>query len=433
MAGLRARHFVFGRVVPALRTMSPMDTAVRADRLTKHYSIYRKPGHRLVELFTGLRRHTVFPALDDVSFEVRKGETVGIVGQNGAGKSTLLKLLCRVTEATSGSLATEGTIASILELGTGFHPEFSGRDNAALNAAILGLSPAEVKQRLPAILEFSELGEFLDRPVKTYSSGMYMRLAFSVAVNVRPDILIIDEALAVGDGHFQKKCIDKIREFQEEGKTILFCSHALYYVSSICDRTLWIDRGKLKRIGPSLDVIHEYESFLREQDRTHPASETLPAVERDRSPVRFADLAVIDRHGNARDQFSRGEDIHIRARVEVDNPAQPVHLLIGIHRTSDDLQCFAMGTHADKVAPLTGSTAYEVTVELRAVPLLRGEYTIIAFVGDENAMAVFDRRDLRPAFTMGGDKYEIGVLSVAHRWTHKPAADAVTTLMQQER
>ena len=180
-------------------------------------------------------------------------------------------------------------------------------------------------------------------------------------------------------------------------------------------------------------VIHEYESFLREQDRTHPASETLPAVERDRSPVRFADLAVIDRHGNARDQFSRGEDIHIRARVEVDNPAQPVHLLIGIHRTSDDLQCFAMGTHADKVAPLTGSTAYEVTVELRAVPLLRGEYTIIAFVGDENAMAVFDRRDLRPAFTMAGDKYEIGVLSVAHRWTHKPAADAVTTLMQQER
>ncbi len=424
MAGLRARHFVFRRLVSLLRTMSRMNPAVRADRLTKHYSIYRKPAHRLVELLTGLRRHTVFPALDDVSFEIQKGETIGIVGQNGAGKSTLLKLLCRVTEATSGALSTDGTIASILELGTGFHPEFSGRDNAALNAAILGLSPAEVKHRLPSILEFSELGEFLDRPVKTYSSGMYMRLAFSVAVNVHPDILIIDEALAVGDGHFQKKCIDKIREFQEAGRTILFCSHALYYVSSICDRTMWIDRGQLKSIGPSLEVIHEYESFLRDQDRTHPASDAAPALERPRSPVRFVTLEITDRNGERRDQFARGEDIHVRARVEADDPSQPVHMLIGIHRTSDDLQCFAVGTHADGIAPLTGSTAYEVTMQLKAVPLLRGEYSILAFIGDENAMAVYDRRDLRPGFTIRGDQYEIGVLAVEHEWKLQPARDA---------
>jgi lipopolysaccharide transport system ATP-binding protein len=407
--------------------MSPMDPAVRADRLTKHYQIFRKPGDRLVELFTGLRRHTVFPALEDVSFDVARGETVGIVGQNGAGKSTLLKLLCKVTDPTSGSLSTTGTIASILELGTGFHPEFSGRDNAALNAAILGLTPSEVKQRLPSILEFSELGEFLDRPVKTYSSGMYMRLAFSVAVNVHPDILIIDEALAVGDGHFQKKCMDKIREFQEDGKTILFCSHALYYVSSICNRTLWIDRGRIRSIGPSLDVIHEYESFLREQDRSHPASDTAPAVERVSSPVRLVDVSVDDRHGTGRDQFSRGEDIHIRVRVEADDPEQPIHLLIGIHRTSDDLQMFAVGTHSDGLPPLKGRTSYDVTVELRAVPLLRGDYTILAFVGDENAMAVFDRRDVRPAFSMRGDKYEIGVLSVAHRWNTPQVTDSVTS------
>src|SRR5204863_6704702 len=143
------------------------------------------------------------------------------------------------------TLETRGTIASILELGTGFHPEFSGRDNAALNAAILGLSPAEIRKKLPSILEFSELGTFLDRPVKTYSSGMYMRLAFSVAVNVDPDILIIDEALAVGDGHFQKKCVDRIGEVQQSGKTILFCSHALYLVNSICRRTMWLDHGRV--------------------------------------------------------------------------------------------------------------------------------------------------------------------------------------------
>jgi len=221
--------------------MSPMDIAVRAVNVSKRYDVYRRPIDRVIEFFTRRRRHDVFPALEDVSFEVQKGETIGIIGQNGAGKSTLLKLLCGVTRASFGTLETHGTIASILELGTGFHPEFSGRDNAALNAAILGLSASEVRERLPDILEFSELGSFLDRPVKTYSSGMYMRLAFSVAVNVDPDILVIDEALAVGDGHFQKKCIEKIREFQQAGKTILFCSHSLYYISSICSRALWLD------------------------------------------------------------------------------------------------------------------------------------------------------------------------------------------------
>src|SRR5213596_3452681 len=222
-----------------------MNLAVRSQELTKQYDIYPRPADRLIEMITRRARHTVFPALQDVTFEVEKGEAVGIVGQNGAGKSTLLKLLCSVTRPSSGTLEARGTIASILELGTGFHPEFTGRDNAALNAAILGLSPSDVKASLPAILEFSELGTFLDRPVKTYSSGMYMRLAFSVAVNVDPDILVIDEALAVGDGHFQKKCVDKIREFQESGKTILFCSHALYLISSICRRALWLDHGTM--------------------------------------------------------------------------------------------------------------------------------------------------------------------------------------------
>src|SRR5437762_11966290 len=253
--------------------MWPMEPAVRAVELSKHYDLYPRPIDRALEILTGRPRHTVFPALQDVTFEVERGETVGIIGQNGAGKSTLLKLLCGITRQSSGTLEARGNIASILELGTGFHPEFTGRDNAALNAAVLGLGPAEIKERLPLILDFSELGTFIDRPVKTYSSGMYMRLAFSVAVNVNPDILIIDEALAVGDGHFQKKCIDKIRQFQEQKKTILFCSHALYYISQICRRTLWLDHGSLMRCGPSVDVVHEYETFLLQRDRAHPASE----------------------------------------------------------------------------------------------------------------------------------------------------------------
>lgn len=395
-----------------------MDIAVRAADLSKRYDVYKRPADRLIELFTRRRRHEVFPALDGVSFDVEKGETVGVIGQNGAGKSTLLKLLCNVTRPSSGVLETHGTIASILELGTGFHPEFTGRDNAALNAAILGLSPADIRRRLPDILEFSELGSFLDRPVKTYSSGMYMRLAFSVAVNVDPDILVIDEALAVGDGHFQKKCIEKIREFQERGKTILFCSHALYYISSICRRTLWLDQGRVMRFGPSLDVVHDYETFLRERDRERPA--TTPHSTDTATPVRLREIVVCDSTGLPRDRFARGEDVHVRMRIESDQPQQPVHVLIGVHREADDLQCFAVGTHADGLPPLSGRNEYEVTVRLLDLPLLRGDYSIIAYAGDEHAITVFDRRDVRPAFTMTGERFEVGMISVDHRWDFEP-------------
>ncbi|HEY8131534.1 MAG TPA: ABC transporter ATP-binding protein [Thermoanaerobaculia bacterium] len=402
-----------------------MEIAVRSVELTKQYEIYPRPADRILEMITRRPRHTVFPALQDVTFEVEKGEAVGIVGQNGAGKSTLLKLLCGVTRPTSGTIESFGTIASILELGTGFHPEFSGRDNAALNAAILGLSPAEVKRKLPSILEFSELGTFLDRPVKTYSSGMYMRLAFSVAVNVDPDILVIDEALAVGDGHFQKKCVDRIREFQQQRKTILFCSHALYHVTSICRRSLWLDHGSVMRYGPTLDVVHEYESFLLQRDRALPASEGEPERERPFSPVRFRDIVVCDSTGSPRDLFERGEDIHFRVRVHSDDPSQPIHIILGVHRSADDLQCFAVGTHADGVEPLYGRNEYEFSVELKRVPLNRGEYSIIAFVGDENAITVFDRRDVRPAFSVGGDRYEVGLVTVDHRWAMEPVDAAV--------
>jgi lipopolysaccharide transport system ATP-binding protein len=394
--------------------MTPMEAAVRASALTKHYSVYARPADRLIEMITRRQRHTSFAALHDVSFEVQRGETVGIVGQNGAGKSTLLKLLAGVTQPTSGSLEVQGTIASILELGTGFHPDFSGRDNAALNAAILGVPAEEIRRRLPAILEFSELGSFIDQPVKTYSSGMYMRLAFSVAVNIDPDILIIDEALAVGDGHFQKKCIDRIREFQERGKTILFCSHALYYVTSICKRTLWLDGGRAMRYGPSLEVVHEYEKLLLERDRTHPAGDTAPETRP--APVRLSSVQLTDRAGAAQSVFARGDDVVVRLRVRSEDPRQAIHLLVGVHRTADELQCFTVSTHADGLPPLVGQTEYEVRLHLQDLPLTRGDYSVIAFVGDENAMTVFDRHDLRPGFSIGGEQWEVGLISVRHRW-----------------
>ncbi|HUP44996.1 MAG TPA: ABC transporter ATP-binding protein [Thermoanaerobaculia bacterium] len=391
-----------------------MEPAVRARGLTKHYAVYRRPADRLVEILTRRSRHATFPALTDVSFDIEPGETIGVIGQNGAGKSTLLKLLCGVTKPTAGTLEARGPIASILELGTGFHPEFTGRDNAALNAAILGLSAEEVKRALPAIIEFSELGSFIDQPVKTYSSGMYMRLAFSVAVNVDPDILVIDEALAVGDGHFQKKCIDRIREFQQRKKTILFCSHALYYVTSICSRTLWLDQGRVMQFGPSVEVVHRYERFLLERDRAHPATET--PVESRSTPARIASLEVAGPAGEKRTEFRRGDDVLVRAKIVAENPAQPIHVIIGVNRSADDFQCFAVGTHWDGLPPLSGRTEYDLVLRLADMPLQGGDYSVIAYVGDEHAMTPFDRRDLAPGFTIATDRFDVGLFAVRHRW-----------------
>jgi ABC-type polysaccharide/polyol phosphate transport system ATPase subunit len=390
-----------------------MDIAIRAKELSKVYRLYGRPIDRFLELFTRNPRHTIFPALQEVSFEVRRGETIGLIGHNGAGKSTLLKLLCGVTAPSSGALDATGHIASILELGTGFHPEFTGRDNAALNAAILGLSAAEVRRALPAILDFSELGSFLDQPVKTYSSGMYMRLAFSVAVNVEPDILVIDEALAVGDGYFQKKCIDKIREFQRKGRTIVFCSHALYYISNLCERTIWLDHGTMRRFGPSIDVVHEYENYLLEQEKNAPPE---APVEEIAQPVRIRELEILDASGNPGGDFETGDDIVVRLAIESLDPDQQIHILAGVNRAADQMQCFAFGTVPDGVAPLRGRHRYEVRARLRAVPLVRGEYELVVYIGDENALHVFDRRDLRPAFTIAGDRYEIGLMAVDHDW-----------------
>lgn len=393
-----------------------MDPVISLVDCSKSYKLYDNPVDRLREWVTGKPSHTVFPALEPITVEIAKGESIGVIGHNGAGKSTLLKLLCGVTQPTTGEIRVDGTIASILELGTGFHPEFTGRENAALNAAILGLTSSEVKERLPDIFEFSELESFLDQPVKTYSSGMYMRLAFSVAVNVDPDILIIDEALAVGDGHFQKKCIDRIREFQRKGKTIIFCSHALYFVSTLCDRTLWLDRGQLRRIGPTVDIVHAYETHLLEQEKRsrkarpdEPSEEVVP-------PVRIVDVRVEDGQGREKSVFQSGDDITLRVSIDSDRPEQKLHILAGCDRAADDMQCFAVGTNFDGMEPLSGESRYEVCLRLQDVPLVRGDYSIVLFVGDENGMHVFDRKDFRPAFSIGGDRYEIGLIRVSHEW-----------------
>lgn len=387
------------------------EPVVRAEKLSKSYQIYESPADRLVELATFRTRHRSFAALSDVSFDVEEGDSLGIIGQNGAGKSTLLKLLAGVVRPTSGTLQTRGTVASILELGTGFHPEFSGRDNAMLNAAILGLGPAEMRAKLPRILEFSELGAFLDRPVRTYSSGMFTRLAFSVAVMVDPTVLIVDEALAVGDGHFQKKCVDRIRQLQSSGATILFCSHSLYFVTALCSRILWLDAGRVAGLGASVDVVHEYESFLLEKSRRMAQGSQFPAIE---SEVTIESIDLVDVAGASLEALGDGETLRVRTRVRCARPGLGFRVAVAVIRVADELRCCAVRTASDE--PLEGPGAWDLEVDLRGLRLTRGDYGIVVFAESPDGTRLLGRLDRPAAFRTESDRYEVGVIRVGHEW-----------------
>lgn len=247
------------------------ETILQVEGVSKCFSIYARPEDRLkqmlVSAYSSQRYYEEFWALQDISFTLQRGETVGIVGRNGSGKSSLLQILCGTLSPSKGQVRVAGRIAALLELGAGFNPEFSGRDNVFLNAAILGLSHTEITQILPQILAFSELEEFIDRPVKTYSSGMYARLAFAIAIHVQPDILIVDEALAVGDSRFVAKCMRKIREIQKGGCSLLFVSHDISTVRALCQRVIWLDKGKLIADGEVFPITGRYmEMMCQDQD-----------------------------------------------------------------------------------------------------------------------------------------------------------------------
>ena len=236
------------------------EIVVRAQQVTKIYPIYDRPSDRLLQmLWRGRRRyHREFHALEDVSFEVARGRTLGIIGRNGAGKSTLLQIICGTLTPTSGQLEVNGRIAALLELGAGFNPEFSGRDNVRINAAILGLTPTQIDERFDDMLAFADIGDFIDQPVKTYSSGMYVRLAFSVAIHVSPDILVVDEALAVGDAFFQARCMARMKRMLDDGITMLFISHDIAAVKALCSDVLWLERGRVRAWGPTDSVASQY-------------------------------------------------------------------------------------------------------------------------------------------------------------------------------
>jgi ABC-2 type transport system ATP-binding protein len=239
-------------------------TAISVKNVKKSFRVYYDKGTMLKDkvLFWKRNRYETRTVLDGISFEVKKGESVGIIGRNGCGKSTTLKLLTRIMYPDSGTITVEGRVSALIELGAGFHPDMTGRENIYINASIFGLSKKEIDRRLSRIIDFSELEHYIDNPVRTYSSGMYMRLAFSVAINVDADVLFVDEILAVGDLAFQKKCYDKLKEIKDRGTTIVIVSHSLDMIEKLCDRTIWINDGKIAGSGIPKEVHEQYRRFM---------------------------------------------------------------------------------------------------------------------------------------------------------------------------
>ena len=278
--------------------------------VSKSYAIYDAPSDRLKELLTlnQVKKHREFKALDQVNFSIAAGETFCIIGENGSGKSTLLQIIAGILQPTKGEAKVTGRVAALLELGSGFNPEFSGRDNVYLNAAILGLSHDETQKRFQAIEEFAEIGNFLDQPVKTYSSGMAVRLAFSVAIHVDPEILLVDEALAVGDVYFRQRCLRKVHELRQRGVTILFVSHSMGDVKAIGDRVMWLEHGQIRDIGSTEVVVAKYLADMTAKDSNfveHQAEQRLEtATSAGNAPEIVTKIPNVDhRHGDGRAQI----------------------------------------------------------------------------------------------------------------------------------
>ena len=403
------------------------DLAVVAEGLNKIYRVYASPWDRLLEALIRRPRHREFRALENIDFSLLRGQGLALVGENGAGKSTLLKILAGITAPTSGAVRVQGKVTSILELGSGFHPEFTGRQNIVLNGAMLGLSEDDLARRLPDIIEFSELGDFIDQPVKCYSTGMAMRLGFSIATQVEPDVLIIDEALSVGDGYFQKKCMDRLLHFVGRGGTLLFCSHAMYYVSAFCQRALWLRNGRVEALGPVLDVVRDYESFLMTKSATTAAA----SPEAPPEPLRAGPARITEVHlpnapaAPAEPVYETESPFEVEIEWETEDPRIPFHLGVGINRI-DDVEVFSFATHMDGLRPFQGETRYTARLRLPRLPLVKGEFSLYVFLLDNEGLHIYDQRVLQRAFRVQSPSYSFGLVRAEHAWdVDAPSAPAV--------
>ncbi len=423
-----------------------MNPSLQVQGLGKCYGVYANPQQRLKRLLTGAAAAKQHWSLRDVSFSLQKGQCLGVIGDNGAGKSTLLKLLAGSLQASQGTIQRSGRLTAILELGAGFHPEFTGRENLQFAGGFIGFSVQDMVRLTPEILSFCELGEAIDRPIKTYSSGMVVRLAFALVTAIQPEVLIIDEALAVGDQHFQKKCVERIEHFRNQGCTILFCSHSLYHVRQLCDQVLWLDQGRMKAWGPMDEVISAYETHVRLQDAQTQSTATKPATTHAALTDGVSALDMnqqgIDADGEqALAALPNGRAAITQAWVQgleaTERPVQrTANMRITLQASTPGSEAPSMGfmleqfkgvgimslaTHAEGVKPVAirqeaGHTEWSVSLTLMDLPLHSGTYALSFYLFDAQGLVVFDEWKNHIVFDWINPSLTPGLVRLPHVW-----------------
>ncbi|WP_127509279.1 ABC transporter ATP-binding protein [Paenibacillus humicus] len=419
--------------------------AVIVEGVTKTFRIYKERASTLKErlIRKDRNRFDLFLALDDVSLTINKGSTVGLMGRNGSGKSTLLKLLTGILYPDKGKVEMKGKVSSLLELGAGFHPDFTGRENIYMNASILGLSKREIKRKLNDIILFSELGKYIENPVKNYSSGMYMRLAFSIAIMVEPDILLIDEVLAVGDAAFQQKCMDQLIKLKTNGTTIVFVSHDLGAMEKLCDRVIWLNQGKVLADGKPKKTIDQYLAFLANEENKRliyeqesvPEEMILPqdvsSNEEDVSPivpdvrdesrwgdrsVEIMDVVIMDKDRQLKKSFISNEVLKINIKYKVNRTVKKPIFGIGIF-TMDHINCYGTNTYIDQyeIDLLSENNTGDMIITIPALHLGSGTYLLSVAVHDEHGNQ-YDYHDKKYSFKVSSLSNETGIVKLTPEW-----------------
>lgn len=415
------------------------EIAIDVKDITKKFKIYYDKGSQLKErlLFRKRSRYEERMVLKGISFQIKKGEAVGLIGHNGCGKSTTLKLLTRIMYPDSGTITMNGRVSSLIELGAGFHPDMSGRENIFTNAAIFGLTKKEIDSRLNDIISFSELEEFIDNPVRTYSSGMYMRLAFSVAINVDADILLIDEILGVGDANFQAKCFNKLREIKASGTTIVIVSHSLGQIEQICERSIWIHDGLIRAEGPPKEIDLEYLEYMglklqentakEMQKKNEEASEkksesktedTEQEAYKNRwgsGQARITGIKAYTENGSQQRVFRTGEKIILKVNYSVKEKVEDAVFGIGIFNR-DGVQCYGTNTRIDKLNSFDIDKDGVFEIALEEMNLLPGEYLLDIAIesGDGIPIDYFREAYKIEMISSAGD---VGITRIKHKWT----------------
>jgi ABC-type polysaccharide/polyol phosphate transport system ATPase subunit len=432
-----------------------MGTAIQVSDLTKVYQRYshRKQFRTLKSALLGgnllqeLKPDARFTALDGVTFNVREGSTFAVIGRNGSGKSTLLKIIAGISKPTSGTVTVNGRISALIELGAGFHPEITGRENVFINGIMLGLSRREIQDRYEEIVGFAELEDFIEAPVKTYSSGMYMRLGFAVAIHVNPDVLLIDEVLAVGDEAFVHKCLDKISEFRRRGKTILLVTHSLSLVEKMADEALWIDRSQVQMRGDPKRVVDAYLArvtryeeealaaaevrAVRQFSETAKGDETLSeqaaeptspsARERGRwgsREIEIREVTLVDSEGQAKHVFGTGESLTIRLCVASTGTIRDFVFGVGIFN-ADGICCYGTNTDIEELTPVALAGEGEVRFVIPELQLIEGTYFLDVAAHQRDGYP-FDYHRSLYQFRVQSRVRDLGVFRPEHRWEFSP-------------